>query len=120
MALGGRICFHTGVSLSPDEAVAEVRSRADIVEVVGEVVVLKRSGRNYVGLCPFHQERSPSFNVNPERQIFRCFGCGEGGDVFSFVMKAQHQTFPEALKTLAPTFEDFLRRGRAMAKGAGA
>lgn len=92
------------MSLTPEDAVAEVRSRADIVEVVGDVVVLKRSGRNFTGLCPFHQERSPSFNVNPERQIFRCFGCGEGGDVFSFVMKAQHQTFPEALKTLADRY----------------
>lgn len=92
------------MSLTPEDAVAEVRSRADIVEIVADVVVLKRSGRNFTGLCPFHQERSPSFNVNPERQIFRCFGCGEGGDVFSFVMKAQHQTFPEALKTLADRY----------------
>ena len=86
------------------DPVPEVRSRADIVEIIGETVVLKRSGRNYTGLCPFHQERSPSFNVNPERQIFRCFGCGEGGDVFSFVMKAQHLTFPEALRSLADRY----------------
>lgn len=87
-----------------DDPVAEVRRRADIVEVISESVVLKRSGRNYLGLCPFHGERTPSFNVNPERQIFRCFGCGEGGDVFSFVMKSGHQTFPEALKTLADRY----------------
>lgn len=92
------------MSLIPEDPIAEIRSRADIVEVVADVVVLKRSGRNYTGLCPFHQERSPSFNVNPERQIYRCFGCGEGGDVFSFVMKTQHQTFPEALKTLADRY----------------
>ena len=92
------------MSLIPEDPVAEVRARADIVEVVSDTVVLKRSGRNYLGLCPFHQERSPSFNVNPERQIFRCFGCGEGGDVFSFVMKAQNQTFPEALKILAERY----------------
>ena len=104
MALGGRICHHGRVSLIPEDPIAEVRSRADIVEVVADVVVLKRSGRNFTGLCPFHNERSPSFNVNPERQIYRCFGCGEGGDVFSFVMKAQHQTFPEALKTLADRY----------------
>ena len=60
-----------------EDPVAEVRARADIVEIIGESVVLKRSGRNFTGLCPFHQERTPSFNVNPERQIFRCFGCGE-------------------------------------------
>ncbi|HEY9722171.1 MAG TPA: DNA primase [Oscillatoriaceae cyanobacterium] len=87
-----------------DDPVAEVRRRADIVEVVSESVVLKRSGRNYLGLCPFHGERTPSFNVNPERQIFRCFGCGEGGDVFSFVMKAQNLPFPEALKQLADRY----------------
>ncbi|MEB3330614.1 MAG: DNA primase [Candidatus Sericytochromatia bacterium] len=92
------------MSLIPDDPIAEVRARADIVEVVSDTVVLKRSGRNYTGLCPFHNERSPSFNVNPERQIFRCFGCGEGGDVFTFVMKAQHQTFPEALRTLADRY----------------
>lgn len=87
-----------------DDPVAEVRRRADIVEVVSESVVLKRSGRNYLGLCPFHGERTPSFNVNPERQIFRCFGCGEGGDVFSFVMKSQNLAFPEALKQLADRY----------------
>jgi DNA primase len=92
------------VSLIPEDPIAEVRARADIVEIVSDTVVLKRSGRNYTGLCPFHNERTPSFNVNPERQIFRCFGCGEGGDVFSFVMKAQSQTFPEALKTLADRY----------------
>jgi DNA primase len=92
------------VSLIPDDPIAEVRARADIVEIVSDTVVLKRSGRNYTGLCPFHNERTPSFNVNPERQIFRCFGCGEGGDVFTFVMKAHHQTFPEALKTLADRY----------------
>jgi DNA primase len=87
-----------------EDPVAEVRARADIVEIIGESVVLKRSGRNYLGRCPFHQERTPSFNVNPERQIFRCFGCGEGGDVFSFMMKSQHLTFPEALKSLADRY----------------
>lgn len=105
MAVGGGICHHEGVStLIPEDPIAEIRARADIVEVVADVVVLKRSGRNFTGLCPFHNEKSPSFNVNPERQIYRCFGCGEGGDVFSFVMKAQHQTFPEALKTLADRY----------------
>lgn len=87
-----------------EDPAAEVRRRADIVEVISESVVLKRSGRNYLGLCPFHNERTPSFNVNPERQIFRCFGCGEGGDVFTFVMKREHQTFPEALRLLADRY----------------
>lgn len=92
------------MSTFAEDAVGEVRARADIVEIIGETVVLKRSGRNFTGLCPFHQERTPSFNVNPERQIFRCFGCGEGGDVFSFLMKAHNQTFPEALKSLADRY----------------
>lgn len=84
-----------------EDAVGEVRRRADIVEIISEAVVLKRAGRNYVGLCPFHGERTPSFNVNPERQIFRCFGCGEGGDVFSFMMKHDALSFPEVLERLA-------------------
>lgn len=81
-----------------------VRDRADILEIIGESVVLKRSGRNYTGLCPFHGEKSPSFNVNPEKRIFRCFGCGEGGDVFAFVMKHQNLGFRDALKVLAERY----------------
>lgn len=81
-----------------------IRDRADLVEIIGETVVLKRSGRNYLGLCPFHGERTPSFNVNPERGIFRCFGCGEGGDVFAFVQRLHNLSFPEALKLLADRY----------------
>ncbi|HEY9854871.1 MAG TPA: DNA primase [Stenomitos sp.] len=81
-----------------------VRDRADILEIIGESVVLKRSGRNYTGLCPFHGEKTPSFNVNVERKIFRCFGCGEGGDVFAFVMKQHGLGFREALKLLADRY----------------
>ncbi|HEY9900247.1 MAG TPA: DNA primase [Pantanalinema sp.] len=81
-----------------------VRDRADILEIIGESVVLKRSGRNYTGLCPFHGEKTPSFNVNPEKRIFRCFGCGEGGDVFAFVMKQQNLGFRDALKVLAERY----------------
>jgi DNA primase len=79
----------------------EVRRRADIVSLIGEHVALKKAGRNYLGLCPFHQEKTPSFNVSPEKQIFHCYGCGEGGDVFSFLMKFNQLTFPEALRQLA-------------------
>jgi DNA primase len=79
----------------------EVRRRADIVSLIGEHVTLKKAGRNYLGLCPFHQEKTPSFNVSPEKQIFHCYGCGEGGDVFSFLMKFNQLTFPEALRQLA-------------------
>jgi len=79
----------------------EIRRRTDIVSLIGEYVTLKKAGRNYLGLCPFHQEKTPSFNVSPEKQIFYCYGCSEGGDVFSFLMKLNHLTFPEALRQLA-------------------
>ena len=65
----------------PEEKISEIRSAADIVDIVSEVVLLKKAGQNLVGLCPFHTEKTPSFNVSPERQIFHCFGCGVGGDV---------------------------------------
>ncbi|MGO0060536.1 DNA primase [Brevibacillus fluminis] len=86
---------------SNDEFVQQVRSAVDIVDIIGEYVQLKKSGRALVGLCPFHSEKSPSFNVNGGRQFFHCFGCGAGGDVFSFVMQIEGLTFPEALKKLA-------------------
>jgi len=83
------------------EGVEEVRSRTDIVSVISEYVSLRKAGRNFVGLCPFHQERTPSFTVSPERQMFYCFGCGKGGDVFSFLMMKENLTFGEALRVLA-------------------
>ncbi len=79
----------------------EIRTRCDLVEVVSAYVALKKSGRNLLGLCPFHNEKTPSFNVNPERQVWKCYGCGEGGDVFSFVQKMEKCTFPEAVEQLA-------------------
>lgn len=85
----------------PDEKVREVAERLSIVEVVSEYVQLRRSGANYLGLCPFHGEKTPSFNVNPGREIFHCFGCGAGGNVFSFVMRIEGLSFPEAVKLLA-------------------
>jgi len=81
-----------------------VKEAADIVTVIGEHVQLKRSGANLKGVCPFHAEKTPSFMVQPERQTFHCFGCGEGGDVFTFVMKYHNLTFPEALQELAQRF----------------
>jgi DNA primase len=87
--------------MSRDDTVREVAERLSIVEVIGEYVALKRSGSNYTGLCPFHGEKTPSFNVNPAREIFHCFGCGAGGDIFSFVMKIEGVSFPEALHKLA-------------------
>ncbi len=85
----------------PDDKVKEVSERSPILDVVGEYVNLRRSGANYQGLCPFHGEKTPSFNVNPARNIFHCFGCGVGGNAFSFIMKMEGLAFPEAVKFLA-------------------
>lgn len=85
----------------PEQVVDEVRARADIVEVIGEQVQLKRAGREFRALCPFHQEKTPSFYVVPAKNFYKCFGCGEAGDVFSFVMKRQGLTFQEAVKQIA-------------------
>src|SRR6202008_2922103 len=78
-----------------------VKQQADIVRVVGEYVRLKKNGQNFTGLCPFHGEKTPSFAVHPTKQIFHCFGCGKGGDVFSFVMEMEKCQFPEALRIVA-------------------
>jgi len=80
---------------------AEVKSKLGVVDVVGETVQLKKAGTTYKGLCPFHGEKTPSFTVTPGRESWKCFGCGEGGDIFSFVMKRDGLSFPEALKVLA-------------------
>ncbi len=87
--------------LIPDDKVREVSERASVLEVVADYVRLRKSGANYQGLCPFHGEKTPSFNVNPARGIFHCFGCGVGGNVFSFIMKMEGLSFPEAVKFLA-------------------
>src|ERR1017187_10510805 len=81
--------------------VDQVRTATDIVKFVGDYVKLRKSGANYVGLCPFHQEKTPSFAVHPVKQIFHCFGCGVGGDVFKFVMLMDNLPFPEALRRVA-------------------
>lgn len=82
----------------PDDVVEEVRARADLVDIVGEVVQLKRSGKQYKGRCPFHEDRTPSFYVSPDEGYYKCFGCDESGDVFSFVMKQMGMDFPEAVR----------------------
>ncbi len=84
-----------------DEIIQEVRDRVDIVELIGRHLALKKSGRNYVGLCPFHSEKTASFNVNSDRQSYYCFGCNEGGTAFTFLMHVENLTFPEAVRTLA-------------------
>lgn len=85
----------------PEEVIAEILRRTDIVELIGGHLPLKAAGRTHKALCPFHTEKTPSFVVNPERQIFHCFGCGEGGDAIAFLVKHERLTFPEAVRTLA-------------------
>jgi len=85
----------------PDELVEEIRARSDIVEVISDRVLLKKSGANYKGLCPFHSEKTPSFTVSPAKQIFHCFGCNEGGNVYQFVMKIENLSFPDSVLLLA-------------------
>ncbi|HZZ84363.1 MAG TPA: DNA primase [Anaeromyxobacteraceae bacterium] len=85
----------------PDAVIEEVRGRVDVVAVIGRAVELKRSGRTWKGCCPFHGERTPSFHVYPEDKHFKCYGCGEGGDVFKFLQKLQGKEFPEVVRQLA-------------------
>ena len=89
------------MSRIPDEIIQQVRDRIDVVELVGRSVALKRAGRSYKGLCPFHHEKTPSFHVNPDRGTFYCFGCHEGGDIFHFVQKTEGLGFLEAVRSLA-------------------
>jgi DNA primase len=96
----------------PEDKIDEIRNAADIVEFIGSIIPLKKRGKNYVGLCPFHHEKTPSFNVSPDRQMYHCFGCGVGGNVFTFMMQHEKVSFVEAVRVLAdrtgislPTYE---------------
>ena len=84
-----------------DEIIEEVRMKNDIVDVISDYVKLQKKGSSYFGLCPFHNEKSPSFSVSPGKQMYYCFGCGAGGNVFTFIMEYENYTFVEALKHLA-------------------
>ena len=84
-----------------DEIIEEVRSKNDIVDVISGYVKLKKQGSSYFGLCPFHSEKSPSFSVSRDKQMYYCFGCGAGGNVFTFIMEYENYSFVEALKFLA-------------------
>src|SRR3954469_5133122 len=88
----------------PDETISRIRDRASIVEIVSDYLTLKKTGRNYMGLCPFHAEKTPSFTVNEEKGIFRCFGCGAGGSVFHFLIQYDHLTFPEAVERIGKRY----------------
>ena len=85
----------------PDNIIQQIKDHIDIVDVISEYVPLTAAGKNFKGLCPFHEEKTPSFMVNRDRQFFKCFGCNEGGDVFTFLMKHEKMTYPEAVRSLA-------------------
>ncbi len=84
-----------------DSTLEEIKDRVDIVDLISEYVHLKKAGQNWKGLCPFHTEKTPSFTVSPAKQIFHCFGCGCGGDIFTFLVRYESLSFPEALNMLA-------------------
>lgn len=85
----------------PEEKISEIKNSVNIVDLISEIVRLRKTGKNFVGLCPFHSEKTPSFTVNPDKQIFYCFGCGQGGDVFNFLMKQDNLSYPEAIRAAA-------------------
>ena len=87
-----------------EELISQIKDRLDIVEVVSEQVILKKNGGHYWGLCPFHKEKTPSFSVNPSLGIYKCFGCGEGGDALSFIMKTKNIEFMDLIKELAEKY----------------
>lgn len=84
-----------------ENLIDEIKTNNDIVDIISQYVILKRSGRNFLGLCPFHKEKSPSFSVSPDKQIFHCFGCGIGGDVITFISKIDNIGYREAIEVLA-------------------
>jgi DNA primase len=102
--------------LIPDEVIEEIRERADIIEVISDYVALKKAGNNYKGLCPFHQEKTPSFTVSQEKQLFHCFGCGIGGNIFTFLMKYEQIAFAEAARALAQRYGVLIPEVKATAQ----
>lgn len=106
------------MSMIPSHTIDEVTVRSDIVEVISRYIPLKKAGANYRALCPFHEEKTPSFNVNPARQIFHCFGCGEGGNVITFVMKHESVSFPESVRLLADQCGVEIKTTQSKAEGA--
>jgi len=83
------------------DQVSQIREKVDIVSFLSEYITLKKAGRNFKAVCPFHNEKSPSFMASPERQVWHCFGCGKGGDIYTFLMEYERVEFPEALRILA-------------------
>ncbi|HHX68718.1 MAG TPA: DNA primase, partial [Gallicola sp.] len=96
----------------PEDKIEEIKDQLDIVNIISEYVDLKQSGNNYIGLCPFHNEKTPSFTVSSQKGIFHCFGCGEGGDTISFIMKKENLSYPEAIQFLADKLGIFIETGK--------
>ena len=96
----------------PQSTIDRIRDQSDIVDIISEEVSLKRKGVNYFGRCPFHDEKTPSFSVSPSKQIYHCFGCGNGGNVFTFLMEFQKFTFYEAVKSLADRYNIVIQEAR--------
>jgi len=103
----------------PEEVIQEIQALSDIRQIVAEYVPLKKRGNNYVGLCPFHHEKTPSFTVNEDKQIFHCFGCGVGGNIFKFLMLIEGMSFVEAVRTLADRYGVVIPQKAYSSKGAG-
>src|SRR5262245_50492444 len=101
------------------EKIIEIRDRASIIEVISDYVTLRKVGRNFTGLCPFHAEKSPSFTVSEEKGIFHCFGCRAGGSVFQFLMQYDHLTFPEAVERVASRYGIEIERDSGAKSSAG-
>jgi len=88
-------------AMIPEDIIEQVRQASDIVDILGQYVRLKKRGRNFLALCPFHNEKTPSFSVSPDKQIYHCFGCGKGGNVFTFLMEHENMSFVETVRFLA-------------------
>ena len=103
MPLSQKFCTRLVVNMGliPNDVINQVIERSDIVEIIGNYTALKKAGSSFKALCPFHNEKSPSFSVNPDKQIFHCFGCGVGGNVVGFLMRQEHMEFPDAVRFLA-------------------
>ena len=104
----------------PDNLIDSIQEKADIVEVISRYIPLKKMGRSHKANCPFHNEKTPSFVVSQDKQIYHCFGCGAGGNVFSFIMKYENVQFPEAVEMLAEQVGVALPRGYARSEEADA
>ncbi|MEK7698462.1 MAG: CHC2 zinc finger domain-containing protein, partial [Nitrospirota bacterium] len=97
---------------SYNSTIEEIKSRLDIVDVISEYIPLKKAGQNWRGLCPFHSEKTPSFMVSPTKQIYHCFGCGSGGNIFTFLTKYENLSFNESLNILAKKAGVMLQKSR--------